>query len=456
MQHGHTSNTEEEVITYARNRGTAVSVLKGLQSPLFAQDDEPSMVFSLERVLADRATNAPIAFEGPNGIEALLECISKQWPTFNRISAEGHLVGLWGVVIVDGTRNVRLEITLDAGGQVVVSAGPSNAVPDLLVTLEAFDRQVHVAARELDCDFVLLAEGYNPLVSSPLDVQLVPRTRWTLLTAHLSQTGRYARDVMRCSCATRIQIAHNGDRAALRTYRLATAASPLLAFLTDNVRSFRGAGARRSPRMVRSTMWSEVDPTRCGIVPNTFSSDFSFDAYLDWLEGIQPIMITNDDGNVVSTGKSTTRTIFEQRILSPTEIAGILHSVYPAARFLEGVIELPKADAMRPRMAAGYLAFVKGLFGNDYAVDASLSLFGNVSDDDVKNAELALRKDGWDAVIYSQPVSQLVDSLLDVARSSLTSATEKRILNNIAELWEVRMVPRDAFVHQEIKESRGW
>ncbi len=456
MEHGYTSNTEEEVITYARNRGMAVSVLKGLQSPLFVQDDEPSMIFSLERVLANRKTNTPVAFEGPNGIEALFECISRQWPTFQRIDAEGHLVGLLGAVIVDGTRNVGLEISLDAGGQVVVSSGPSSAVPDLLVTLEAFDRQVHVATRELDCDFALLAEGYNPLVSSPLDVQLVPRTRWTLLTAHLSQTGRYARDVMRCSCATSIQVAHNGDRAALRSYRLATAAAPLLAFLTDNVRSFRGAGARRSPRMVRSTMWSEVDPARCGVVPGTFSKEFSFDTYLDWLENVQPIMLLNEDGDAVSTGKSTVRTVFEQRLLSPTEMAGILHSVYPAARFLEGVIELPKADAMRPRMAAGYLTFVKGLFGNDYAVDAALSLFGNVKDESVSNAELALRKDGWNAIVYNQPVSQLVDSLLYVARSSLTSSVEKRILNNIAELWEVRMVPRDAFVHQEIKESRGW
>ena len=49
----------------------------------------------------------------------------------------------------------------------------------------------------------------------------------------------------------------------------------------------------------------------------------------------------------------------------------------------------------------------------------------------------------------------LVDQLLQIVRTQL-DAQEQRLLNNIAEQWEVHMVPRDAFVHQAIKATRGW
>lgn len=338
----------------------------------------------------------------------------------------------------------------------ICAAGPSRSAYDLLEAVESFDRLVHVATLNMSCDYELLNEGYNPLVSSPLDVSLMPQTRWTLLTAHLSQTGRFSRDVLRCSCSSTIRIAHGGDRAAIDTYKLAVALSPLFAFLTDNVRSFRGSGARRCPRMVRAMLWDEVDPTRCGVVPGTFVGGFSFDRYATWLKGLKPILFIDDQGNTTPTGKATTREFLSDRTISRNEAANLLQTAFPLARLLDGEIELGFADALRPRMAAGYLAFVKGLLCNDLAVDSALSLLGDIDDEDVQKAIHELRDHGWDATIYNQNVGDLVDKLLRLARPSLSDPQEQRVLNNIAELWEVRMVPRDAFVHQEIKEVRGW
>lgn len=455
MQHDQTT-TEDKVVTYARNHGTTLSVLRGPQALKADQGEEPGLTMSLERVLVCNKRCELVPFEGPAGIEALLEQLAILCPSLARIEIEDHLMGLEGTIGLNDACTIGLEVSLGAGGQIICTAGPTSSVANALAAIEAFDRQVHVASLALDCDFELLGEGYDPLVSSPLDVPLVPRTKWTLLTAHLSQTGRYSRDVMRCGCATTVTVEHNGDRSAIVAYRLATALSPIISFLTDNVRSFRGAGARRSPRMVRSIMWDEVDPTRCGVVPETFANDFSLDTYLTWLESTQPILFTDSEGATTSTGKSTTRELMESRLITSEEAAGLLHSVYPSARLLEGTIELPKADALRPRMAAGYLAFIKGLFCTGLAVDSALSLFGGIAEKDVALAAEALRRQGWDAMVYGQRIGTLVDNLLQVSRANLSDAYERQVVDNIAELWEVHMVPRDAFVHQEIKASRGW
>lgn len=62
---------------------------------------------------------------------------------------------------------------------------------------------------------------------------------------------------------------------------------------------------------------------------------------------------------------------------------------------------------------------------------------------------------GWDATIYGCRVRDLVHALIEAARSTLDTH-ENRLMNAIAELWEVEMVPRDEFVTQEIRANRGW
>lgn len=456
MQPDSTITAPEHTSTYDRNHSLALSVLRGPDDPSFTADSEPQFRLSIERVLVDRETQTFVGFDGEKGIEAFLLQLHKQWPAFRVVELEGCTTGLGGALLFADGSAVPLAITLDAGGQVICQAGPSTSVTALVSVIETFDREAHLASAAMGCDYELLAEGYNPYVDSPLDVPLVPRTKWTLLSAHLAHQGRYARDVLRCACATNVLIRHRGNGDALASYRLAAVLSPLFSFLTDNVRSFRGAGARRSPRMVRSVMWEEADPTRCCTVPGSLESDFSFETYLAWLEGTQTILFTSDDAEVVSCGKKTTRELMETQEMSRTEIARILRTVYPAARLLEGYLELRSADSLRPRMAGGYLSLVKGLFGSTLSVKSALSILGSIDEDDVAEAALSLRKEGWLARVYGQNVNDLVNQLLQLARASLDDAAERRLLDGIAELWEVHMVPRDAFVHQETKELRGW
>ena len=99
---------------------------------------------------------------------------------------------------------------------------------------------------------------------------------------------------------------------------------------------------------------------------------------------------------------------------------------------------------------------MKGLFRNELTVDNALSCFGVLGQNDVADAARELRKNGWDATVYGRSASELVDQLIRLSRSALNNSKEQLLLDHIAELWEVRMVPRDAFVRQEIKTIRGW
>lgn len=448
------SQAPEALDIYNQNHVRLMEVLQQAKAQAAGRSSMRPMSITLERVLYDHTTQTMVGFGGKQGIEAMLAQICAQVPGSVEEWHDGHLMGFC-VPQAELDDQCALVATLGPGGQIVCTVGPSCSIVELLGAIERFDREVHVAARALGCDYGLLAEGYNSFVDSPLDVPLVPRTRWTLVSAHLSQTGRYARDAMRCSCATNILVGYESEREALLTYRLCVALTPLLMFLTDNVRSFRGSGARRCPTMTRSVVWNEVDPSRCGIVPGTFGSDFSFDRYVTWLEGLMPILETSENDEVSSTGKRTLRDLMGERELTDQEAQEAFGIALPFVR-LGDVIEIRQADALRPRMAASLCAFAKGLLRNDLNADTAITLLGDLSEERVLDAIYELRVRGWNATVYGRRVSDLVERLVAIARSGLSDAQELRLLDELVELWDFNMVPRDAFVHQEIKQSRGW
>ena len=156
-----------------------------------------------------------------------------------------------------------------------------------------------------------------------------------------------------------------------------------------------------------------------------------------------------------STGKQTLREFMEKRVLSGNEALGVFGTVFPYVRVGHD-LELLQADSLRPRYAAGYAALVKGLFCTKLSLDATRSAIGGITDEDVDIAAHELRMHAWDAKIYGRNVEDLVTELLQVARTTLDNAEERRVLDELAQLWEVNMVPRDAYVRQEIREERGW
>lgn len=438
-----------------RNHDEMVAVMRGGERFGTHGDGRRKIGIELERFVYDRRSQMTVAYGGPYGVEQLLEHMRQFYQKHDALREDGHLMGFRGSVTVSSGTEVGMLVSLEPAAQLECSVGPVTSLMDLSEAIQTFDRQVHVAAHELGQDYELLAEGYNPCVQKPLDLPLIPKTRYALMNAYLSQTGHYARDMMRCTASTQISIDYGDEMDAVQTYQLAVALSPVFTFLTDNVRRFRGSDVLSTPRMVRSTIWDQVDPSRCGIVPGTFSPDFSFEKYAQWLEGVQPILFTDSMGVTTSTGRKTERDIMSSRALASSEIMHLFSMVFPDVR-LKSYIEIRQADSLRPRYAVGYAAFLKGIFYSDESFRAARSLVGQVTQSDVQRAKETLKKDGWNATIYGRNAADFIARLLQVSRAGLTDPQERALMDEIATLWDVRMVPRDGYVQEARRAQRGY
>ena len=432
------------------NRETMLSVIDGSEIARISRMPREGLIITLERIVTKRSSGHSVPYEGEAGIERLLVELSQTYQG-RRVVIDGHLVGIGGTLMIEGQDvPIGLRATLGTGGQVRLRVGPSASPLRLLDAIRVFDRHVHLACKKLGFSYELSAQGYNPSVSSPSDIVPLPLSSQALLNTYLSHTGRYARDAMRCTASTRVSLPiEEREQDAVATYRIFAALSPVIAFLTDNSLRLRGSDPHQTPRMVRSLVWSQMDPERCGIVPGTFAPEFGFAAYEHWVEGLHPILFVSDDQLTFSTGSDTFARVMEERDLSASEARRLLRTVLPDVRW-NGRLEICSADSLPPRLAVAYALLIKGITSSSTKRDSVAKLLGmdGMTDEAVERAWHDLREQGWAARVYGRPITQIANELSSIASRGLEDRDERRALDALSQMWEVRSVPRDMLLER--------
>lgn len=426
--------------------------------------------FELERILID-AAGKTVPYGGERGVRALLEELSRSRNDGELVYTDGHLLGLAFSVDVDG-EPVGVTISLEPAAQLEISCGPARSVSALYEALCCVDAQIEEALRTCGIDAALVPVGYNPAVSHPTELELIPKERYRDMDAYLSRHGRFARDMMRCTASTQVSLDYTGEQDAMRLYRASTILGPLFAFLFDNAPRFRGEAA---PGMARSRIWHHVDVDRCGIVPGALDG-LTFENYALWVAGVKPILFTDAEHVTTSTGERYAREIMAERPLSHDELLHLLSMVFPNVR-LKGFVELREMDALPPRLAAACTSFVGALL-YDEGLEAKLAKrlatwlpygFDEIDEHDAVLARLALEDFGWDALVYGAPVDAFAKALLAIARENVARASvcgqaretcddraardfDREGIELLAELWERKQLPRDATA-QELPET---
>ncbi len=418
-------------------------MLAQLRGDAQAHLGERAITLCLERFVIDRQSGATVPYQGERGMERVLEALGAYYPE-GRVVEEGRLVGLRGSVDSSGVR-VGVELGLGPAAQLVVSLGPIARVSRLKGALQAVDRQFHLASRGMGADYELLAQGVNPRPRSAAEVPLVPLTRHGVMGAHLGTSGRTGRDLMRLTAATAIRLSQAGETAAAEAFRLASALSPVISFLTDDALGLRGGNPHEAGRMIRTRLWREADPERSGTIPGCLAADFGFAAYGEWLESVQAVLVTNDSGETTSCDKRLVEDVMSDHELDRSEVASLLAAAHPLVRW-DGQLEVRSADALPPRLACAYAALMRSVFCDEKASELAGILCAEANEEGVADLEQDLRERGWDARVYGRSLPNFVEQLVDVARGGLEDAADRAVLDELTQLWEIRTVPRDLLV----------
>ena len=362
----------------------------------------------------------PVTYDEEHGVRWMLEQLADGY-SGKTLGDSGALLGLTG-----GNKVISLE----PAAQFELSAGPFDDAAEARDEFLAFQRQIATLIDPFD--HRMLAVGYHPSAKAD-DLPLIPKARYRYMDEHFSAIGRYGRCMMRGSAATQVSIDYYSIEDCLRKLRLASALAPLFALMCDNSPKFEG---EPSPHhMMRTKIWRECDPARCGTIPGVLDRDFSLEAYAEYVLRTPAIFYYDEDGIEHATEK-TFDEVYADRAMTHDDVEHALSLFFNDAR-CKTYIEIRPADAMPMTFVAAYATLIKGLFYYDGSLDALDELLADVDINAVEQAKTDLMRDGYDAMVYGTPAAELVDKLFAIARSSLHQG-EAMLLRPLAQLVAMR------------------
>ncbi|MDR1776137.1 MAG: glutamate--cysteine ligase [Actinomycetes bacterium] len=387
--------------------------------------------FELEQLITT-ARGEYVPYGGGVGIEALLQRLRPRYreTITNDGTADGRVIGL-----------IRADaiITLEPGAQFEYSPPPFTSVDEMRLHLTHFNAEVNEVLR--GTGYLRRQLGYQPLARVD-DIELLPKERYRLMDAHFQTSGRYGRNMMRGTASTQVIVDYSDPADAIRKLRAACALTPLLGLLTDNSPWFEGGDA--PGRMMRTRIWADLDPDRCGLVPGVFDAGFGF---ADYARAVltHPLVVYMADGVAHDARGRTAAELYDLDGLSGTDIDHILSMFFYDVR-LRKYVEIRPADSLPMPYALAYVALIKGLFYDAENLERLDGLCAGWNDDTVPEIKAALIADGYDTPIahwypgVGRTAADALAELLGCARRAL-AADEAAYLDVFDALVRTRTTP---------------
>lgn len=371
----------------------------------------------------------PVSYEGEHGVAWLLSQLSGQFAEEIR-DAEGDLLGL----AAPGK-----TVTLEPASQFELSAGPYTEIGEIRYEFEGFQRDIaHLLTPVHER---ILAVGYHPSAKA-LDLELIPKIRYEYMNNHFEKIGPWGQRMMRGSASTQVSIDYYSEEDCVRKMRVAYALSPLFALITDNAPTFEGAPSPH--RMMRTEIWRECDPTRCGVTPDVFDEGFGWRAYAEKILDTPAILVPDGDGWRAT--EQTFGEVYANEPMTPKDVEHAVSMLFNDVR-LKTYVEIRPADAMPIPFVAAYAALVKGLFYNEDNLNELADELSAVTAQDVDDAKLALMRDGYDATVCGKNAGTWADELFERAQNGL-AFNERNYLSALHALVQRRTTLADMGAHR--------
>jgi len=329
----------------------------------------------LEMSLLDAETLQPAPFDGPRGIERVLQTLQERHGSHGDYEA-GRLIGL--------QRDTGETVSLEPGGQLEISTAP-------LVTLG----EVRDALRERTAEVAAIAEaqglyllGGGIVLHEAADMPWMPKGRYRIMReyfASLGEAGKLAHTMMQRTLSLQISLDFADEADAMDLLRVSLLAAPAATALFA-CSPFDGM-AESECSSVRARAWLWTDPSRAQDVPGGTSPTATVDDYTAYALDA-PMMFRIREGEYLPMHGASFRAAMERghwddgTAVSDKDWWNQLGSIFTNSRLKKGVIELRSTDAQRPEDLLVVPAFWVGLLYDDAARAGARELLEQVSDAD--------------------------------------------------------------------------
>ena len=367
-----------------------------------------------EKFMFDAATLRPLAYDGAPGIAGLLNGLTRfGWTP---VKERGSTIAL---------AQDQASITLEPGGQFELSGAPLATLHDTANELRTHMDQVKTVADEIGAG--ALGLGFIPQWRRD-DMAWMPKGRYAVMRAYMPTKGDLGLDMMTRTSTVQVNLDFESESDMVRKFRISLALQPIATALFANS-PFR-EGQDSGFLSLRSQVWSDTDPDRCGMLPFVFEEGFGFERYVDYLLDV-PMYFVYRDGQYIDVAGRSFRDFMAGRLAElegqlPRESDWVDHmtTAFPEVR-LKKYLEMRGADSGSLDMLAALPALWVGLLYDPAAEAAAADLIA-----DWTVAEMAALRDevprsGLKTPFRGGTVGDIASQVVTIARQGLVARARR-------------------------------
>jgi glutamate--cysteine ligase len=361
-----------------------------------------------EKFVFHTETMRPVAYEGENGIGALLQGLTEfGWAP---VEEKGKLIAL--------TQN-GANITLEPGGQFELSGAPLLNVHQTCRETNDHLNQVKAVGQKLGVGFLGL--GFNPKYKRE-DIPWMPKGRYAIMRRYMPLKGSLGLDMMLRTCTVQVNLDFASEADMVKKYRASLALQPIATALWANSPFVEGKPS--GFKSYRANIWTDTDPDRTGLLPFVFEDGMSFERHVDYVLDV-PMYFVYRDGTYIDVAGSSFRDFMQGKLAAlPGELptmgdwADHLTTIFPEVR-LKRYIEMRGADGGPWRRLCALPAYWAGLLYDTVALDAAWDLVKDWTLEERAKLRADVPRLGLQAPFRKGTVQDIARETLKIARDGL-------------------------------------
>ncbi len=351
---------------------------------------------------------APLGYEGPSGIRAVLEALQ-------RFGWEPYLENGKPIALLKDGQSVSLE----PGGQLELSGAPLENLHRTCDEVHTHLDQVNTVAGELGVRFYGL--GFHPKWRRDA-IPWMPKGRYAIMRRYMPTRGNHGLDMMTRTCTVQVNLDFDSEADMVRKMRIAMALQPIATglFACSPFVDGRPTGYLS----YRSFVWTDTDPDRCGILPFVFEDGMSFERYVDYVLDV-PMYFVARNGRFVDVAGQSFSDFLEGRLeglpgVRPTlkDWDDHLTTPFPEVR-LKRFLEMRGADCGPWGKICALPALWVGVMYDSTALNEAEALCNGWSAADVMKLRDQVPTHGLRATIRGRTVQEIACDLVAIADGGL-------------------------------------
>ncbi len=361
-----------------------------------------------EKFVFRLGSHAPVAYDGPDGIRALLEGMTRfGWqPTM-----EGdNIIGL-----NRGMANVSLE----PGGQFELSGAPLLDMHEICDETGRHLEEVKAVADELKVGFLGL--GFTPIWKRE-DVPVMPKGRYKIMRNYMPKVGSMGLDMMFRTCTVQANLDFGSEADMIAKFRTSLALQPIGTALFANSPFIEGkpSGFLSS----RANVWTDTDNNRTGMLDFVFEDGFCFETYARYALDV-PMYFVKREGRYIDVAGRSFRDFMEGKLPelpgeTPTMKDWVDHTstIFPEVR-LKQYLEMRGSDSGPWSRLCALPALWTGIFYDQAALAAAWDLCKDWTAEDHNAVRAQVARLGLKAEVGGRSVRDIAVDMVAIAKEGL-------------------------------------